>query len=251
MARTRRYALVCRAIVPRKLFNELYCPKKLHRSAQPRNCSALATNQELLMKLFVVRHGETDYNVERKMQGYDEIPLNGQGIRQATLLGRRLMGESLDRIVSSDLRRAVMTACIVASHTGLPIHYDSGLRERDPGALTGNSYDDEPRFFSDSTYVPPSGEGVPQFRSRVKRAFQTLVSEVLLPHERVVVVTHGLVCQAFVAEFFGEEQSIGVGSRNTAMTVASFEKGLWQLETRDCALHLGATDPPASTMPGA
>lgn len=203
------------------------------------------------MRLFVVRHGETDYNRNRMMQGYHEIPLNDQGIRQATLLAHRLKPECLDRIVSSDLRRAVMTACIVSSHTGVPMEYDPALRERNPGLLTGTSYDDEPRFFTDPTYIPPEGEGVAEFRARVRRAFEGLVARARHADERLVVITHGLVCRAFVMEFFGEHGNEEVGARNTAVTLADYEQGQWSLVTADCAGHLAAEDAPVVVATGA
>ncbi len=192
------------------------------------------------MRLYIVRHGETDYNRKRMMQGYHEIPLNDLGIAQATQLALRLKGESLDRIVSSDLRRAVMTGCVIASHTGVPMTYEPGLRERDPGELVEQSYDKEPRFFSDEHFVPPGGEGTAEFRARVKQAFEGLVRDGRHPGERVAVVTHGLVCHAFVTQFFGEAQGAGVGSRNTSMTIVDYADGVWSLAQLNCVSHLPA-----------
>lgn len=203
------------------------------------------------MRLYIVRHGETDHNRNRIMQGYHEIPLNEKGVRQATLLALRLREENLDRIVCSDLRRAVMTGCIIASHTGIAMEYNPALRERDPGLLTGQSYDDEPRFFTDHDFVPPAGEGVAEFRARVRRAFEGLAADARLARERVAVVTHGLVCHAFVREFFGDDAAEGVGSRNTALTLADFEDGQWSLVERDCALHLEGNAPPTIASTGA
>lgn len=203
------------------------------------------------MRLFIARHGETDHNRNRIMQGYDEIPLNALGIRQATLLAHRLKAERLDRIVSSDLRRAVMTACIVASHTGVAISYNAALRERNPGFLTGKSYDDEPRFFSDPTYLPAEGEGVADFHARVRRAFEGLVATARHGEERVAIVTHGLVCRAFVAEFFGDRASDVIGSRNTALTLAEHRDGVWSLLTAECAGHLADEDAPRIIATGA
>lgn len=190
------------------------------------------------MRLYIVRHGETDHNRNRLMQGYREIPLNDLGIRQATQLARRIAGEGIERIVTSDLRRAVMTACIAASHIGAPMEYAPGLRERNPGLLTGCSYDDEPRFFTDEHFVPPEGEGTAEFRERVRLAFEELAASSRHDGERVLVVTHGLVCHAFVHLFFGLDQAEGVGSRNASLTVAEFDGEGWRLIDRSCAAHL-------------
>lgn len=190
------------------------------------------------MKLYIVRHGETNYNRARIMQGYQEIPLNDRGIAQATQLGARLRDDGVDRIVSSDLRRAVMTACIIASHTGAPLEYEPGLRERNPGELVEQPYDDEPRFFTDETYVPPGGESVAAFFARVKQAFAGIAAGAKHADERVAVVTHGLVCRAFVTQFLGEETGAGVGSRNASMTAVQYRDGDWRVEQLDCVEHL-------------
>jgi broad specificity phosphatase PhoE len=191
------------------------------------------------MRLYIVRHGETDYNRARIMQGYQEIPLNDRGIGQATQLALRLRDERLDRIVCSDLRRAVMTGCIIASYTGVPLEYDPGLRERNPGDLVELPYDDEPRFFTDKIYVPPGGESIAAFFARVKDSFDRLVQSVRHPEERVAVVTHGLVCHAFVAQFLGEGKGASVGSRNASITVVEYHNGMWCIEGLNSVEHLG------------
>jgi len=193
------------------------------------------------MRLYIARHGETDHNRNRLMQGYREIPINDRGIAQAAQLAHRLDGESVERIVSSDLRRAVMTACVAAARIGAPMEYNAGLRERDPGLLTGRSYDDEPRFFTDESYLPPEGEGVAEFRARVRATFEAITADRRHDAERVLVVTHGLVCHAFVHEFFGPELAEGVGAHNAALTVAEFRDGAWLLIDRACAAHLVET----------
>lgn len=203
------------------------------------------------MELFIVRHGETDYNRNRVMQGYGEVPLNDRGIRQSTLLAHRLCDEKLDRIVCSDLRRAVMTGCIVASHTGVSMDYDPALRERNTGTLAGQSYDVAPRFFTDDTFVPPEGEGLIEFRARVRRAFEALAADTRNAEKRIAVITHGLVCHAFVVEFFGESAAEGVGARNSSVTLADFAQGQWSLVKRDCAEHLAGDEPPKIVVAGA
>ena len=199
------------------------------------------------MRLYIVRHGETDYNRERIMQGYQEIPLNDRGIAQARQLALRLQDEQIDRIVCSDLRRAVMTGCIIASYTDSPLEYEPRLRERNPGELVEQPYDDEPRFFTDKIYVPPCGESIAVFFRRVRDAFEKLVSRPELAEKRVVVVTHGLVCHAFVVQFIGESEGAQLGARNASMSVVRFEGGRWSVEDLDTTEHLsGDTDAVAS-----
>lgn len=127
------------------------------------------------MRVYLIRHGETEYNRTMKVQGHAEIPLNDLGIRQAARLARRFSGVRLDRIYASDLRRATMTAAILAAQTGAPLLYDPGLRERDPGDLTHKDYQESIRFFTDPDYEPPGGETHHDFLHRVRQTFEALI----------------------------------------------------------------------------
>lgn len=200
------------------------------------------------MKVFVVRHGETDYNRARRMQGYGEVPLNDRGIRQAAQLAHYLATQEIGRIVCSDLRRTVMTGCIIAAELNVPMDYDAGLRERDPGDLVEGHYDDAPEFFTDPEYVPPHGEGVATFRGRVRDTFTRLAERYGATTSSLLVVTHGLVCHAFVEEFFGSDFSEGVGAGNGTLSVARFEAENWHLEKATCDAHLVDR---SQTIPGA
>ena len=97
------------------------------------------------MKIYLMRHGETDWNQERRLQGQKDIAMNENGIRQIQELAARLRdrGISFDRIVSSPLRRAAQSAEIVASQTGYCIEaivLEPLLKERDFGAAEGVTY---------------------------------------------------------------------------------------------------------------
>ena len=97
--------------------------------------------------ILLIRHGETAWNAERRLQGHLDIPLNQEGERQARLLAAALAAEPLDLIVSSDLSRARQTAQAVASLRGLPLQVDPALRERCYGGFEGLLYSEiEARF---------------------------------------------------------------------------------------------------------
>jgi len=93
-----------------------------------------------MTELILIRHGETAWNAEKRLQGHLDIPLNEEGLRQAAALGAALADEGLDAIVSSDLQRALQTAQAVADRAGLPVQVDRGLRERCFGAFEGLLY---------------------------------------------------------------------------------------------------------------
>ena len=91
-------------------------------------------------KLILIRHGETAWNAERRLQGHIDIALNDEGRRQAEALADALAGEPIDAIVSSDLARAAHTADAVARVHGLHASRDAALRERCYGAFEGLLY---------------------------------------------------------------------------------------------------------------
>lgn len=92
--------------------------------------------------ILLIRHGETPWNAERRLQGHIDIPLNDVGLRQAAAVGQALAGEPLAAILSSDLQRACQTAQAVADLHALPVQTDPLLRERCYGAFEGLLYAD-------------------------------------------------------------------------------------------------------------
>lgn len=195
------------------------------------------------MRIYLIRHGETDYNREARMQGHGEVPLNDLGILQATRLGQRLASESIDHIYASDLRRTVMTAAVVASHTGASVSYDAGFRERDPGDLTGQYYETCLEFFHDDTFEPPGGESVPVFHDRVRKAFESLAEREGGNGRRLAVVTHGMVCMAFHRIFTPDllEGLDDFTSKNASMSTLHYD-GQWHTEQMLDASHLDGVD---------
>ncbi len=191
------------------------------------------------MRVYLIRHGETDYNREGRMQGHGEVPLNDLGIAQATRLAQRLAGESIDHIYASDIRRTVMTAAVIASHTGSSVTYDAGFRERDPGELTGQTYETCMGFFDDESFEPPGGESVPVFHARVRGAFDALAESEGGNGRRLAVVSHGMVCMAFHRIFTPEalEGLDDFTSKNASVSVLDYD-GKWIAEQVLDASHL-------------
>jgi probable phosphoglycerate mutase len=92
------------------------------------------------MEILLIRHGETAWNRERRMQGHIDIPLNDEGRRQARAVGLALAGEPPQAIVASDLQRARDTAQAIADVHQLPLQLSDALRERCYGAFEGMTY---------------------------------------------------------------------------------------------------------------
>jgi probable phosphoglycerate mutase len=151
--------------------------------------------------VLLARHGETTWNRSGRVQGWAPTPLTERGHDQAAALGAAFASAfDVDRLVSSDLRRAVETARHVARVTGVDPETDVGWRERDFGSLQGLSvtelFGDHPEYalgqsgVAAATARPDSGETVIESRDRVLDAWERLRAD-LSPDETVVVVAHG------------------------------------------------------------
>lgn len=95
---------------------------------------------EQATRIVLIRHGETAWNRETRIQGHTDIPLSALGLAQAGRLAEALADEPLDAIYSSDLSRARQTAEALARTRGLEVHLDAGLRERAFGSFEGLSW---------------------------------------------------------------------------------------------------------------
>jgi 2,3-bisphosphoglycerate-dependent phosphoglycerate mutase len=132
--------------------------------------------------LLLVRHGETDWNAEGRLQGQTDRPLSEYGRRQARKLAEELAGEPLDAIYASDLARARETAEIVGERIGLPVVLDPELREKDWGSWEGLTAVERDR-------VEFVGESTEAHQERILRALERISER--HPDGRLLVVTHG------------------------------------------------------------
>jgi broad specificity phosphatase PhoE len=133
--------------------------------------------------LLLVRHGETDWNADGRLQGQTDRPLSEFGRRQARLLAGELADEELAAIYSSDLSRARETAEIVGERLGLPVALDPELREKDWGTWEGLTAVERDR-------VEFVGESTEAHQERILRALRR-IAEHHPADDRVLVVTHG------------------------------------------------------------
>ena len=149
-------------------------------------------------RLIVVRHGETAWNVDTRIQGHLDIPLNDTGLWQARQLGDALAGEAISAIYTSDLLRARKTAQAVADATGAALVDEPGLRERAFGSFQGRTFaevetehPEQARRWRqrDPDYAPDGGESLRVLRERVVDTTHRLAAR--HPGELVLLVTHG------------------------------------------------------------
>ena len=165
------------------------------------------------MKLILVRHGETYWNDERRVQGGDsDIELNDTGLEQARKLAAFLENEPITAILSSPLQRAIATAEVIASHHQLPVEVDQGLRELKVGELEGMSVSNLSTTFSQflmqwwqdgGTVKLPNGESLVELQQRAWKAVEHLLESHKTSPEHnegtsMVVVSHYFVTLAVI-----------------------------------------------------
>jgi probable phosphoglycerate mutase len=153
-------------------------------------------------EIILIRHGETDWNAEKRLQGHLDTPLNAEGQRQAAALGHVLRDEAIDAIFASDLQRAIKTAEAIAEPHRMQVTIDAGLRERGFGAFEGLLRTEMavayPEAFAalqardiDACY--PAGKNVAEtlrdFSTRVMQTMTRLATTG--QHKKIVMVTHG------------------------------------------------------------
>lgn len=139
--------------------------------------------------LYLVRHGETEENASRILQGHLPGKLSPRGIEQLRALREQLAGTTFDAVLCSDLRRCADSACILTEDRHIPLTYLSLLRERDWGSLTGKRIDD-----MQHAPFPPDVETVGQMLTRAG-TFLRYIRE-RHAEQTVLVVSHGLFCRA-------------------------------------------------------
>ena len=168
------------------------------------------------MQVWLVRHGETLWNRERRFQGHRDIPLSDKGRDEARFCAAQVKGRDFDALFSSDLARASETASIVFGHLGLEIRYDQRFRERHMGVLQGHTRDEIPQLFPNAwaafnenapnVEVEGGGESISMVRERFFDALGGIFEQ--YKGKRVAVVSHGGVARVCVRHLLGVRDDV-------------------------------------------
>lgn len=192
-----------------------------------------------MTQFFLVRHGETIWNSEARIQGHLDSPLSKKGLEQVKLLCKNMKEKIFSAIYSSDLGRAYETARCFSTKNGLPILTKTCLRERNLGILQGEMKRELKTKFpeafscykSDPDYVIPQGESLKQLRDRSLKCLEEIAEK--HDGQRILVVTHNGV----IISLFKHTLGLPIGgaprgflSLNTGVSVFSYENKTWMLE---------------------
>lgn len=179
------------------------------------------------MKLYLMRHGKTDWNAELKCQGRTDIPLNDEGREMAREAAEQCRKLKIDRCYSSPLKRAYETATIVTEGLGIEVIPDDRLMEISLGAYEGSDHvldkPDHPLypfFMSPGTYVPL--EGTESFEDVAARGIDFLENEIMPNKDKydgVLVVAHAVILRCIM---------------NYMLDIP--KDRFWELHTKNCGL---------------
>ena len=201
--------------------------------------------------VFLIRHGETEWNRERRFLGRSDIPLNETGHRQARALAERLRDTPIDHLYSSPLARALETADSIGALHRLPTHRLGGIIELDQGELEGKFasalLDEYPTFFDawrrDPTHVRvPGGETLAECQSRCVAAIRSVLSK-HSESDTIAIVSHKVAISGIICDAIGlpPRFNMMVQQANTAINVLAWRSGRLELIRLNDHAHLEAT----------
>ena len=182
-------------------------------------------------RIIAVRHGETAWNLDGRIQGHLDIGLNETGRWQAHRLAQALVEEDIAAVYASDLWRAYETAMSIAKPLSLPVQTDTGLRERSFGVFEGKTFAEVEALWPEQAlawrkrepdYAPIGGESLLQFRERILTAVTALAAQ--NSGRQIVIASHGGAMDVLYRAATGQELQ---APRSWALGNAAINRLLW------------------------
>ena len=202
-------------------------------------------------ELWLVPHGQTDWNLEKKSMGHKDVPLNKTGTQQAQATANYFFQEHqakpFSAIYSSDLSRAHATAQAIAHKLNLAVHDDTNLREGSGGIFEGYTHQEIRQKFpdviahldKDPTFLVPGAETKEQVTKRVVEALKELVKK--NQGKRIIVVTHGGCLNKisrWVKNNFAQQAPRHIDPENASISLISVTNDKWKIENWAQTNHL-------------
>lgn len=199
--------------------------------------------------VILVRHGQTAYNLQNRFQGFLDIPLNENGLKQAKLLAKSLKDYPIDVFISSPLSRAYVTTETVAKMHGMTIAYtDDRLKEINFGDLSGltaeecaEKFPKETKLWAESPSLAnfPNGENLRDLQYRGRAALEDAVAK--YPGKTIFIGAHSRLNTTIICSILGIdlEKFWQVPQSNTCVNVLKCKDGVWEVVTFNSVAHLG------------
>lgn len=161
-----------------------------------------------MLRLYITRHGETEWNIEKRMQGWKDSNLTPKGVENAIALGNRLKDVDFNCIYSSSSRRAICTAELIRGNRNIRLIPDDNLREINLGEWEGKTFTEVEQcdkqghkafWEAPHLYVPKSGESYFQVRDRIEAVLNKIINE--NEDGNVLIVTHAVIVKTIMSFF--------------------------------------------------
>jgi len=217
-------------------------------------CEALGYNrpselEEKFVRLILLRHGQTLWNREGRVQGFTDVELTEVGEEQSQRVALYLQGEALEAVYSSPLRRALYMAQRIALPRRIPVRTHPGLMELNQGGLEGLTYQEianrHPVFIEQWKKAPasaqiPDGESLESLQERAWRAMEEIVRE--HPQGSVAVVSHNLVNRVTLCKLLQMDLNLYriIRQDEAALNIIEFTNGQTSLITLNQTFHLSS-----------
>jgi 2,3-bisphosphoglycerate-dependent phosphoglycerate mutase len=200
----------------------------------------------VIKRILLIRHGQTDWNMEGRWQGTVDIPLNAEGQMQARVLADHLAEWPITAVYSSDLQRAYETACVLAERKGLTVQQDARLRELNLGAFQGLTHAEiSARYPAEMVamredymgFVVPDGESRRAMQGRAIEALNEIVARE--PDGDIAIVTHGGTIRVILLKLLSDDPSVArMAIGNTSITLLETDGQTWRLLQETATPHL-------------
>ncbi|MBE6051513.1 MAG: histidine phosphatase family protein [Clostridium sp.] len=168
-----------------------------------------------MTEIYLTRHGQTLWNLEKRLQGQGDSPLTEAGIEGAKLLGERLKNIDLDVIYTSPIKRALQTAKLIKGDRNIKLVEEDGLMEINFGEYEGHTEEEmlslgrgeeiSKIFNGEMDAIPPKGESLRMVADRVKETLDKIIEKE--KDKKILIVTHGTTLKTIVS-YFREDSEI-------------------------------------------
>jgi broad specificity phosphatase PhoE len=206
---------------------------------QPKQSRWFSLSFEKEVKIYFVRHGETQYNIEKRMQGFCDSPLTDRGISQAKSVGKGLEDIEFTAVYTSESQRVIDTANYAVGHRNLPTKTDPRLKEMNFGALESllaseisERYGDvlEKLFaLNDMNMAPPEGESYTQLYSRTTSVIKEIIENHRNEGGNILVFSHGVTIGYYLMQL---TQMTGFPHHdNCGVSIVKYKNHQFEVET--------------------
>ncbi|MGG1962595.1 histidine phosphatase family protein [Bacillus pumilus] len=188
----------------------------------------------------LVRHGETDWNAAKRIQGRTDIPLNDTGKWQAEQTGLYLKDAHWDVVISSPLTRAKETAHLILKHVDVPLVLMDDFIERDYGDAEGMSFEERQKLFPNKQY--PNMEPLETIQDRMVEGIEKV--RAAYPNQQVLIVAHGAAIHALLTTLADEHLCLeNTRLVNACLNYVEWKDGKWKVLDYNVVSHLTQSSP--------